>query len=218
MINQAGRCVIQLARAPLLGKVKTRLGPVLNEQGCMAVHQALVEKTLRELSGPNAAYHYRLFITAEHPWFDTLQLRYGVSCKKQQEGDLGEKLYQAAAWALQSFEQVILIGSDCPFLRSQHLHKIFDALSNGDAASLVPATDGGYVAIGLARLDRQLFSGITWGSDRVFQQSCERLAALNWPWSAQPALADIDRPEDLGRLPAEIIEQLQLPDKLVPNI
>ena len=77
------------------------------------------------------------------------------------------------------------------------------ALAHQDAV-LGPALDGGYVLLGLRRVDDSLFERMPWGSDRVAALTGQRLDALGWHWSRLACLRDIDRPEDLVYLPADL--------------
>jgi glycosyltransferase A (GT-A) superfamily protein (DUF2064 family) len=67
-----------------------------------------------------------------------------------------------------------------------------------------PAEDGGYVLIGLERSDPELFRDIPWGEPEVLAETRGRIAALRWRCFELPALWDVDRPEDLERLPEEM--------------
>jgi glycosyltransferase A (GT-A) superfamily protein (DUF2064 family) len=97
---------------------------------------------------------------------------------------------------------VLLIGTDCPALDVAALRAAAAALEAGDDAVLVPAEDGGYVLVGLARPVAALFDRIAWGSDRVMRESRERLRAAGLRWRELAPSWDVDRPEDLARLAA----------------
>jgi glycosyltransferase A (GT-A) superfamily protein (DUF2064 family) len=73
------------------------------------------------------------------------------------------------------------------------------ALAGGNDAVVVPAEDGGYALLGLARCDDRLFADITWGGDTVLAATRERLRALHWRWHELETLWDIDRPADYRR-------------------
>jgi hypothetical protein len=64
---------------------------------------------------------------------------------------------------------------------------------------LQPATDGGYVLIGLARPQPPLFDSIDWGGPQVLRQTRSRIAALGLRCALLPALHDLDTPADLQR-------------------
>src|SRR6266849_3735909 len=106
---------------------------------------------------------------------------------------------EGAIWARAS--RAILVGSDIPVLSAQYLRDAERALSGGDDVVIGPAEDGGYVLIGLSRCDAELFREIPWGGPEVLAETRRRIAALRWRLSELPALWDVDRPEDLERLP-----------------
>ena len=65
----------------------------------------------------------------------------------------------------------------------------------------IPAEDGGYVLIGLRRLQPGLFEGIDWwGTERVMAQTRQRLSEPPLHWAELPPLWDLDRPGDPARL------------------
>jgi glycosyltransferase A (GT-A) superfamily protein (DUF2064 family) len=73
----------------------------------------------------------------------------------------------------------------------------------------VPAEDGGYVLVGLARpLDA--FSGIPWSTPGVMAATRANLAAQRGTWRELPVLWDVDVPQDLARW--EALDKQPLPD------
>ncbi|MEJ2329653.1 MAG: hypothetical protein P8Z33_07275, partial [Gammaproteobacteria bacterium] len=53
-----------------------------------------------------------------------------------------------------------------------------------------------------------LFREIPWGSDRVYEQTLQRIDMLDWRSQALRTLTDIDRPEDLAQLPVRLLKGL----------
>ena len=94
----------------------------------------------------------------------------------------------------------LLAGSDCPALGAAAFRQAAEWLDGGADAVLAPALDGGYVLIGLRRIEPSLFAGMAWGTDRVLAETRRRFGALGWEWRETEALPDIDRPEDLVHL------------------
>lgn len=189
--------LIVFARAPAPGRVKTRLAPVLGEEGAARLHARLVEKTL---STARAAGFDRIYLYGapgiRGKFFRSMRARYGVRLRPQGDGDLGDRMYRA----LRSHPGAVLIGSDCPALRPADLRAALRALRGGADAVLSPAEDGGYPLIGLRRAVRSLFDGVAWGSARVLGQTRRRLARLGWTWKELRTLWDVDRPGDVLRL------------------
>ena len=197
--------VLVFARAPTPGKAKTRLIPALGEEGAAALHRRLVLHCLR------AARDSRLGPVelwcapdARDPFFSECERRLGVSLHPQGEGDLGARMQRAFESALARARRAVLVGSDIPALSSRYLRDAERALDGGYDAVIGPAEDGGYVLIGLSRCDRELFRDIPWGGPEVLAETRRRIAALSWRLSELPALWDMDRPEDLERLPEEL--------------
>jgi glycosyltransferase A (GT-A) superfamily protein (DUF2064 family) len=111
----------------------------------------------------------------------------------QGDGDLGARLQRAAA----PFP-CIFIGADAPDLTAQHLSQAADALSHHEAV-IGPALDGGFWLLGLARPIDGLFDDVPWGTDQVLPLMLARLRESGGRLATLPPLADLDRPEDLGR-------------------
>lgn len=191
--------VAVLAKAPLPGFAKTRLIPRLGAAGAAQLQARLLEHTLDTVrtAAPDAIELWCTPATA-HPVFARAAAR-GVRLRLQGDGDLGARLHAAATQALAAHARVLLVGTDCPALTPAHLRAAADALDDGDAC-VIPAADGGYVLLALARGDPRLFAGIEWGSARVMAQTRARLAALGWRWRELPPLWDVDTPADCERL------------------
>ncbi len=190
------------ARSPTPGEAKTRLIPALGEAGAAALHRRLVMHCLRAASdsrlGPVELW---CAPDADDPFFRDCERRCGVSLHPQGEGDLGARMQRAFESALARARRAILVGSDIPALSDRYLRDADEALRRGDDAVIGPAEDGGYVLIGLSRCDPELFRDIPWGGPEVLAKTRRRLAALSWRSSELPVLWDVDRPEDLERLP-----------------
>jgi len=202
---EAGCRVIVFARAPEPGKVKTRLIPALSAAGAAELHRRLVRHTLGAATGARLG-PVELWCApdAGDPFFRECERRLGVSLSAQGEGDLGARMQRAFESALARARRAILVGSDIPALSAQYLRDADQALVRGNEVVLGPAEDGGYVLIGLSRCDPELFRDIPWGGPEVMAETRRRIASLAWRSSELPVLWDVDRPEDLGRLPQEM--------------
>ena len=90
----------------------------------------------------------------------------GVELRDQGDGDLGQRMARAVEEGVQQGIPVLLIGTDCPQLTAQLLRQAAEALSNHDSV-LFPASDGGYVLLGLRHSHPRVFAEITWSSASV---------------------------------------------------
>ena len=197
----SGTLVIVFAKAPQPGTVKTRLIPLLGEEGAAALHVKLVRHTLdtlRAASLKNAQLHCTP--GTDDPFFWFCSGHYGVTLHDQASDDLGERMRVALENALASHATALLVGTDCPTLTARHLRQADRALRDGADAVFAPCEDGGYALIGLRRVNAMLFDGIAWGSDSVMTETRARLKQLGWAGSELELLWDVDRPEDYERL------------------
>jgi glycosyltransferase A (GT-A) superfamily protein (DUF2064 family) len=66
--------------------------------------------------------------------------------------------------------------------------------------TLVPATDGGYVSIGLYRTPFDLFREIPWSTQDVLKITLQRVKSLGLNATLLPEWYDVDDTDDLDRL------------------
>lgn len=195
-----GACVAVFAKAPRAGEVKTRLAPLLGEQGAADLHAKLVHHALEVASASRpAALELWCAPDARDPFFTECARRYGCPLHGQRGADLGERMAVAFEASLSRRSPLILIGSDCPALEARHVLAAGAALRDHDAV-FVPAEDGGYVLVGLARPAAAIFTRIAWGTPVVMRQTRERLAQAGLRWRELETLWDVDRPDDYRRL------------------
>jgi rSAM/selenodomain-associated transferase 1 len=181
--------------------VKTRLAPLLGEQRAARMHARMIERTLRIASEARfARTELHCAPHARHSTLAALARRHSLALRAQGRGDLGARMQRAFERALRTARVVVLIGTDCPVLRTADLRAAARALQGGAHAVLSPAEDGGYALIGLRRTSPRLFSGIKWGSDSVLADTRRRLRELGWRWRELRTVWDVDRPEDYARL------------------
>lgn len=194
--------VIVFARAPQPGKAKTRLIPALGRAGAAALHRRLVMHCLRATRDARLG-PVELWCApgTGDPFFLECERRLGASLHPQGKGDLGARMQRAFESVLMRARRAILVGSDIPALSARYLRDADQALVRGDEIVIGPAEDGGYALIGLSRCDPELFRDIPWGGPEVLAETRRRVAALSWRLSELPVLWDVDRPEDLERLP-----------------
>ncbi|MGH1371952.1 MAG: TIGR04282 family arsenosugar biosynthesis glycosyltransferase [Cellvibrionaceae bacterium] len=195
-------CVLQFAKLPELLKVKTRMQPVLSAEESVQLHSALTRHTYSTLATGDE-WGYELWVGARGAapdFFDLLQADSESPIRIQQGRDLGERMGHALADVLSRYQYAVIVGSDCPGLNAASISKLFEQLRQGQDGALIPATDGGYVALGLARISPFIFEGVDWGSASVLEQTLARFRTLQWNVHRAPAMSDIDRPEDLPLL------------------
>ena len=189
--------IVIFAKAPVAGRVKTRLIPALGADGAARLAEKMLRATLREAEATALGVE---LCASPHPdsaeWQPFLP---DIDCTDQGEGGLGERLARAAARVIEADENVLLIGADCPELGSTRLKLAAERLRDHDAV-IHPAEDGGYVLLGLSKHDPSLFDGIAWSTSSVAGETMRRIAALGWSLHFGETLRDIDEPEDLAHV------------------
>ena len=188
------------AKAPRPGTVKTRLIPLLGEDGAAQLQARLIERTLETARAVGRCpIELCCAPDADDPFLRSSASRFGAAITAQAQGDLGTRMLAAFKNALASHERALLIGSDCPALTAGYLHQAGQMLEDADAV-FGPCEDGGYALIGLKRTSARLFDNVNWGSSSVMLETRSRLLELGWRWRELEILWDIDRPADYQRL------------------
>ncbi len=187
------------AKAPVAGHVKTRLAPLLGEEGAARLHTQLVDKAI-STALLSAVGDVELWCAPDetHPFFEGCAARFGVRLRRQSGSDLGARMHHAFTASHSEGQSLVIIGCDCPALEAATLRAAADTLASNDAV-FVPAEDGGYVLVGLAKPMPEIFSDIGWGSPAVMMQTRARLAVSGKKWEELATHWDVDRPEDYAR-------------------
>ncbi|MDP8962444.1 MAG: TIGR04282 family arsenosugar biosynthesis glycosyltransferase [Cyanobacteriota bacterium] len=192
--------LIIFTRYPEPGKTKTRLIPVLGEEGAATLQRQMTEHKLAEVRKLQVFHPLSIEV---HFAGGNEQLMQGwlgsnIIYRHQSEGDIGCRMASAFQASFEGgMNRVVLIGSDCPDLNAQLLAQAFQALEQHDLV-LGPARDGGYYLIGLHHLLPELFTGISWSTAEVLQQTQSIAKRLELAVAYLPLLSDVDRPEDLS--------------------
>ena len=190
--------IVIFAKAPVPGRVKTRLIPALGEAGAARLAARMLDLALDKARvaavGP---VELCMSPAPDSPDWAGIPLPADIETRDQGAGDLGARMARAAQRALAQGEAVLLIGTDCPQLTAARLREAAAQLMSHDAV-LHRAADGGYPLLGLRAFDASLFEDIPWSTAAVADITLERMAALGWNVWLGETLQDIDVPADLA--------------------
>ncbi len=186
--------LLLFAKAPVAGKVKTRLTSHCSAQQAADIAkilmQASIEKALQAWPGQ---VYLSVWLDSEHPFFAQMLARYPIKMSQQCDGDLGEKMRNALA----SFGYpAAVMGCDAPQVEGSNLENAYELLKEGQAV-IGPADDGGYYLLGLTNDADSLFSDMPWGTDQVLQKTLNAAAASELSLHQLEALNDVDEWSDL---------------------
>jgi len=194
--------IVVFAKAPVPGNVKTRLIPALGAEGAALLHAALTERALSTATASGMDVLLCAAPDADHAFFRACAEDFDVPLAGQlANADLGARMLHALRQGLQQYQHVLIVGADCPSLTSHHLRAAARQLASHDVV-IGPADDGGYVLIGAARTEPQMFDAIEWGAHDVLARQRDALRRASLDWCEMETLWDVDRPEDLPRLRA----------------
>ena len=206
MLSSPSKLII-FSKAPVAGRVKTRLQPQYSAQNAARLQEYFILKTVEMATNlKDIDIELRCAPDDLHPVFQRCHHDYHIETKSQHGVDLGERMKNALAEALTEHSQAVVIGTDCPEITPAYLKEAFSRLENGLDAIIGPAADGGYVLIGLRRFSPLVFENVRWGTEEVLPATQQNLLLLNWSWDELNTLRDIDTPEDLAHFP-DILRQ-----------
>lgn len=177
-----------VAKAPVPGRVKTRLCPPLSPVEAAAVAEAALADTLEAVLRCGADRFLLALDGDPGSWLPP-----GFEVVDQRGDGLDQRL--AAAWE-DAGGPGVQVGMDTPQLRTADLDAALARLDDHDAA-LGLAEDGGWWAIALRRPDPVCFLGVPMSTARTGAAQRRRLLDLGLSVADLPTLRDIDEIDDL---------------------
>ena len=181
--------ILVMAKAPVAGRVKTRLCPPYTYAEAAALAEAALSDTLEAVLACGAGRRVLALDGAPGPWLPS-----GFEVVAQCRGSLNRRL--AHAWATAGGPGV-QIGMDTPQVTAADLDFALGALDTSDAA-LGHAADGGWWAIGLRHPDPAVFHGLPMSTARTGRAQEARLRRLGLDVALLPTLVDLDTADALG--------------------
>ena len=182
------------AKAPIAGKVKTRLQPHCNAQQAADIAKILLEAAVKRCVGAwRGEVKLSVWLDREDDFLQSIARRYSLDMVLQSEGDLGEKMHN-------TFEQfgypAAIMGCDAPHVLSSSLTQAHEVLRRGSNV-IAPSEDGGYYFIGLSRSCSGLFDGIAWGAENVYADTLANAEKQAMEYVSLPSLNDVDTWQDV---------------------
>jgi uncharacterized protein len=187
--------LILFARDPILGKVKTRLSPFLEEDVILKLYTCFLQDSLYSIRQVKNVDRFIGITPSNKSGFFTGMLGSDIRMFVQEGENLGDKM----RWAIQDrftegYERVVIIGSDSPSLPASYIYR---AVGSDKDMVLGPSTDGGYYLIGMRGKVVEIFKDVNWGAETVLQETCEHLVQNGASLELLPVWYDVDTPEDL---------------------
>jgi rSAM/selenodomain-associated transferase 1 len=195
LAKNSDTCLTIFAKAPELGKAKTRLAQSLGPQQALVIYQELLEITAavaQQWPGPVLVCE-----TGETTIFDTCPLA-PLPRQPQVEGNLGTRLAAGLTAGLQQAPQAIAIGTDCPALSVAALTSVIGQLHT-HPIGIGPSSDGGYWSVALASPEAVACCcapTLPWSQPSLLTTTQEKTAALQLSIGLGTPLDDVDTEDD----------------------
>ena len=182
-----------MVKEPTAGRVKTRLANEVGAVRATAFYRATSRAVLARLSR-RGAWCIELGVTPDCA-VTSPALPHGFARRAQGNGDLGARMQRLMDVSPPG--PLIVIGTDVPTIKSEHIHSAIKALGAHDAV-LGPSPDGGYWLVGLKRRPRvpRAFDSVAWSSPAALEQTVANLSGLKVARIA--SLPDVDEARDLA--------------------
>lgn len=204
--KNAGNVLLLVAKAPVAGRVKTRLASDgFGEDRVLKLASAFLADTGTLLSPP--LLPARVVVALDGDPADLPASLQDFPTVPQGDGDLGQRLTRlfADAFAIPETRAVCAIGSDTPHLPLAFLVEAFSRLASPDTEVVWgPADDGGYYLVGMNRMVPELFENIPWSTADALTVSRERARSAGVHTALLPPWYDIDTPADLLKIQNDI--------------
>lgn len=186
--------LLVLAKAPVAGRVKTRLSPPLSAAQAGDVAAAALADTLEAVAASGADRRILALDGAPGEWLPS-----GFTVIPQRGRTLNQRL--AAAWTAAGGPG-LQIGMDTPQVTPELLDGCYESTTTA-TASLGRAEDGGWWALGLSGAwDVDVFAGVPMSDPTTGMAQLAALHRHGHEVRELPVLRDIDRIDDLEAVAA----------------
>jgi hypothetical protein len=214
--------LIVAAKAPIPGRVKTRLAPLVAAPDAARLARAFLTDTLALAASPALAdIDVWLALDGDPAALAPTdgdanrELPLPPFTIAQVGNSLGERLVHMMGAGFEAGRPAVcVIGTDAPHLPAAFVREAFGRLTpvawsrdapTGSPVSLAevvlgPSDDGGYYLVGTTRSQPALFENIPWSGPNVLAVTRERAHALGLSVALLPPWYDVDTPDDLRRL------------------
>ncbi|MGH9315348.1 MAG: TIGR04282 family arsenosugar biosynthesis glycosyltransferase [Vicinamibacterales bacterium] len=199
----ARRVLVVMAKAPRPSHVKTRLQPRISTDQAAALYRCFLEDTLALVGRLRGV---RIAIMC--PLDDRAAFERLIGPDIQVASQTGDGLAAGLTsvfrdFAAAGFDRIVAFNADSPHIPPAFLESAFEALDSHETV-VGPTSDGGYYLVGATRAHPGLFGGDRLGSASALESLVARLRTLSLTMAMLPPCYDVDDPDDLARLEADL--------------
>jgi rSAM/selenodomain-associated transferase 1 len=192
---------IVIAKAPVPGRVKTRLTPPFSPAEAATLAEAALTDTLAAVAAAPVAGRVLALEGSAGSWLPS-----GFDVIPQRGDGLDERLATAFAEAHAALPlPMVLIGMDTPQVTPKLIADAAGTLDCAEADAVFgPAADGGFWLLGLRRPDRSLLAGVPMSQADTGRRQLDRLTEAGLRVAMMPVLTDVDTAADAELVASEI--------------
>jgi len=197
--KHANLLLVVVAKAPVPGRVKTRLNPHFTAEEAVELYRCFLQDRIRTLNTLTGIDRAIAFTPADARDMFVPHSQNGIRLFSQKGADLGERLNNIFVEKLAGgYDAVSIIDSDTPDLPQSIIQESFKRLLSDEADVVFgPCYDGGYYLVGMRKPHPELFDDIPWSTETVLSKTLEKAEQLHVKTGLLSWWNDLDTYEDL---------------------
>jgi rSAM/selenodomain-associated transferase 1 len=198
--------LVIVAKAPVVGQVKTRLCPPLSAAEAAEMFRCFLVDTVERACTVADTQVCLAFTPVDSEALFRELLPFPLRYLPQRGNGLGERLVNIFVDLLdEGFNKIVIMDSDSPTLPMTSLQEAFAALGDPSTDAVFgPCSDGGYYLVGARAVHLGLFENITWSTASVLAETLAQARLYQLNVTLLPAWYDIDNGADLHKLAVEL--------------
>jgi hypothetical protein len=198
----ADRILVIMAKAPRLGRVKTRLSQEIPPTAVVELYRCLLHDTIA-LARSLPETHVAIMCPASDVEDLSREVGHDVAVLAQTGDGLAAGLSSVFAHFAAGQRRIIALDSDSPHVPSSVLVTAFSALESCELV-VGPTQDGGYYLVGATASQAGLFASTAMGTTNALDTLLLRARELGLSVTFTDPFYDIDVVSDLERLALEL--------------
>ncbi|MGH7685199.1 MAG: DUF2064 domain-containing protein [Candidatus Dormibacteria bacterium] len=195
--------LVVFGRSPAPASGKTRLRSHVGDRAADDLYHAF----FADIAGWQLPESTTLLLAVTEPLDGIAAVAPGADVHLQKNADFGDRIADAIDAAfVRGADRVVIVGTDAPTLPPESVAACFAGLRKR-RATIVPATDGGWVALGVDRPIGEALDGVPWSTGRTCRATERALRRAGRRPLVLPPWYDVDEPGGLQQLRSELRTQ-----------
>jgi rSAM/selenodomain-associated transferase 1 len=201
-VDEPGRVIVVMAKAPREGLVKTRLSGAYPSRAVVQLSECMLRDTVA-LAQKLRPVRVAVMCPSEDVADIEAHMPADVGVVGQRGTGLAAALASVFEHFVPRFRRVVAVDSDSPHLPAAILRSAFELLETNELV-VGPTEDGGYYLVGASSMHPRLFDPATLGTGNARDALLGKARALGLSVALTQVWYDVDVPADLSRLAAEL--------------